>query len=323
MRRLAAYLVGIALILFVVGGAAELSLKSSTCMACHQMEASFARWMTGRLKAEKKGFGHELIACADCHIQGAPAHTAVSKLRGLLHAVTYLVPQIDPRKPEVTGIFNRTRIPSENCQYCHMASLYRKTVYVRDLPPGLKKIGLTMDHRKHVLTRDDTCARCHERYKAGEKADKGVNYMEVNHLACDSCHTLASHSYRAEHLLPMNTSEYRTARHTAWKTLSTNPRWMVAMPSEKSCRRCHNGKIHFKERIFLANCREGNDYDTCVKCHPLMTKDYFEQYKRERKKSALASGSQGNETRGQELTAWKIGGTESAPKDGSRAVATK
>lgn len=310
MRQLLAYIALIGLVLLVVGGAAELSIRSSTCMACHGMEASFARWMTGRLKAEKKGFGHELIACADCHIKGAPARTALSRLRGLLHTVTYLVPQIDPRKPEVTGIFTRTRIPSENCQYCHLASLNRKAVYVKDLPAGLKKIGLTMDHRKHVLTRDDTCARCHERYKADDKADKGVNYLEVNHLACDSCHSMASHSYRADRLLPMNQPEYLTARETAWKTLSTNPRWMVAMPSEKSCRRCHNGKIHFKTRIFLANCREGNNYDTCVKCHPIMTKDYFEQYKRERKKSRLASGSAGNEPPRQSLTAWKFDGAE-------------
>lgn len=312
MRRFFAYLLVIGLVLLVVGSAAELSVRSSTCMACHQMEASFAEWMTGRLKAEKKGFGHELIACADCHIKDAPAHTVLSRLRGLLHAVTYLVPQIDPRKPEVTGLFTKTRIPSENCQYCHLASINRKTVYVRDLPPGLKKIGLTMDHRKHVLTRDDTCARCHERYKADEKADRGVNYAEVNHLACDSCHSLASHSYRAEHLLPMNPLEYLYAREEAWKMLSTNPRWMVAIPSEKTCRRCHNGQIHYKTRIFLANCREGDDYDTCVKCHPIMTKDYFEQYKRDRKKSALASSSDANEAPRQSLTAWKFDGTQAA-----------
>jgi uncharacterized CHY-type Zn-finger protein len=142
-----------------------------------------------------------------------------------------------------------------------------------------------MDHRKHVLARDDTCARCHERYKekTGD-ADRGVNYAEVNHLACDSCHSSASHSYRSATLVPMTQEQYRGARQAAWDRLSSNPRWMVAMPSELSCRRCHNGQIHYKTKIFLADCRVGADYENCLKCHPAMTRQYFDRYLKERDK---------------------------------------
>lgn len=288
MRRGFVYILGVLILFLVVGGAAELSVRSATCMVCHQREASFARWMAERLKAEKKGFAHALVACADCHMEGSPANTPMSKLRGLLHAVTYLVPQIDPRRPEVSGIFDRTRVPTQNCNYCHLAAVQRKAVYLRDLPAELKKIGLRMDHRKHVVARDDTCAKCHERFKRSDpfEADKRVNYAEVNHLACDSCHSQASHSYRADHLLPMTEKEYIQSREQAWHRLATNPRWMVAMPTERTCRRCHNGKIHYKTPIFLANCQEGTNFENCRKCHPLMTQEYFERHRKKREQTA-------------------------------------
>ena len=111
------YIVAVGLVIIVVVGVAgEYSLRSATCMACHSQEASFAQWMAGRLKAEKKGFAHELIACADCHIQGSAAGTPVSRLRGLLHIVSYVVPQIEPRRAQRAELFNRARIPSESCQ---------------------------------------------------------------------------------------------------------------------------------------------------------------------------------------------------------------
>jgi hypothetical protein len=296
------YIVAIVLaIILVVGAAGEYSLRSSTCMACHSQEASFAQWMTGRLKAENRGFSHELIACADCHMQGSAEGTIASRFRGLFHIVSYLVPQIEPRRTHLAELVNRARIPSENCQYCHLAAMYRKEVYFKDLPPGLKKIGLAMDHRKHVFARDDTCAKCHERYKGGgaSQADKTVTYTEVNHLACDSCHTSASHSYRADQLLPISDQEYMVAREAAWNRLSTNPRWMVALPSEKSCRRCHNGKIHYKTKIFLADCREDKDFENCVKCHPLMTREYFEQYRRDRDTLASRPHNESNRSQSQ------------------------
>ncbi|MBI5251550.1 MAG: hypothetical protein HY912_18830 [Desulfomonile tiedjei] len=282
------YLIGLAIVVVAVAGLAELSVQSSSCMACHTQEAAFSEWMSKRLKAEKKGFSHELIACADCHMKGGAARTVGSRLDGLLHSVTYLVPQLDPRKPLVSGMFSMTKTPTENCQYCHLAAINRKSVHLKDLTPELVKIGLVMDHRKHVLARDDTCAKCHERYKEKGAADKAVAYTEVNHLACDSCHTRASHSYRSGQLLPMTEAKFLEARQEAWNQLSKNPRWMIAMPSEQSCRRCHNGKIHYKTRIFLADCNNGKNFDDCMKCHPLMTKEYFEQHRRKMDQRSLA-----------------------------------
>ena len=48
----------------------EVSIRSFSCKACHQRQADYVRWMTDQLKIQNKGFSHELIACADCHIEG-------------------------------------------------------------------------------------------------------------------------------------------------------------------------------------------------------------------------------------------------------------
>jgi hypothetical protein len=296
MRSWMGYVAAGLLVFLIVMGAADLSTRTVTCMACHPQEASFAGWMADRLKAEKKGFSHELISCAACHIEGAAQGALASRFRGLLHAAAYVVPLIDPRRPKVAGLSPRARIPSENCQYCHLGAMVRKTVRTEDLPLGLRKIGLAMDHRKHVLAREDTCARCHERYKDKDNraADKGVNYAEVNHLACDSCHSYAAHAYRLGKMLPVSDAEFMSAREDAWRLVSANPRWMIPVPSEASCRRCHNGKIHYKTKIFEANCRDGKNYDDCAKCHPLLTRDGFEQIRRERGKFTSASGPVGS-----------------------------
>ena len=291
MGRAAGYIIVAAALVFLVGGAADLSTRTPTCMACHIEQASYALWMTSKLKAEKRGFSHELISCAQCHIEGAAAGTVMSRLRGLYHAIKYLVPQIDPRRTSEPELFARVRLPSENCRYCHFASVKRKTVYRRDLPTILKKIGLTMDHHKHLFTGDKTCAKCHERYKGMKTAqpDKAVNYAEVNHLACDACHIYSSHAYRSGRPLAMTRDQLDRAKQDAWEKLSTNPRWMVAFPTKESCQRCHNGKIHYKTVIFRSDCKQGTNSDDCVKCHPLMSREYFEKHRKESNSLTTAS----------------------------------
>ncbi len=296
MSRGILYISIIVIVLAAVFGAGEISLRSSSCMSCHEQQAAYAHWMGQRLVAEKRGFAHELLACADCHIKGAPEGAMTSRFRGLGHVLTYLAPQIDPRQPQVSGLFNQTRIPSENCEYCHLGAIQRKAMLVKDMPKGLKEIGLAMDHRKHVFARNDTCAKCHERYKDSNPllADKMVTYTEVNHMACDSCHTTASHAYRRGRIMPMSPVQFTEAKDDAWRWLSKNPRWMIGIPTEQSCKQCHNGKIHYKTKIFLADCKTGQDYETCVKCHPLMSKEYFEKYKRERQTTAKDSVAEVN-----------------------------
>ncbi len=291
MGRAAGYIIAAALVIIALGGAAEMSTRTWSCMVCHTEQAEYACWMETKLKADKKGFSHELISCAACHIEGAAQGTIASRFRGVVHAAGYLVPQLDPRKAAEAGSFKRTRVPSENCKYCHLAALKRKTVRVRDLPPDVKKIGLRMDHAKHVSAGEATCARCHERYKDKQPgiADKTVNFAERNHIACDVCHTRASHAYKGSGLMVMTDKRFKKAKENAWKRLSKNPRWMVAFPDKTTCMRCHNGKIHYKTRIFQADCLGGKSFENCVKCHPVMTKEYFERYRKDRDKLTAAA----------------------------------
>ena len=92
----------------LASASAEVSIRSFSCKACHQRQADYVHWMTDQLKIQNKGFSHELIACADCHIEGSPQNSILSRGRALLHAVTYLVPQIDPRQPQTSGLFRET-----------------------------------------------------------------------------------------------------------------------------------------------------------------------------------------------------------------------
>ena len=73
MGRVTAYIIALIVVLAFVGLAADISTRSATCMVCHQQQADYAHWMTQELKAKNKGFSHELIACAACHIEGAAA----------------------------------------------------------------------------------------------------------------------------------------------------------------------------------------------------------------------------------------------------------
>lgn len=279
-------------LLLVIGLLGEVSLRSFTCMACHQQQAAYVDWMKSRLTSDNRGFSHELVACADCHIEGSPRNTVASRFRGLLHVASYFVPQIDPRKPQISGLFYKTRVPSDNCKTCHYAAIFRKTVYKRDMAPGaLREIGLQMDHRKHVLARENTCSKCHERFKDQDalRADRDVNYAEVNHMSCDSCHSLAAHSFRAGQIQPMTVGQFASARDEAWDKLSANPRWMVSFPAESTCRRCHNGQIHYKTRIFKSECRESYNLENCLKCHPTMTPEWLDNYKKKRETRTFAA----------------------------------
>ncbi len=292
MSKSLSIIVSVLLAVIVVAAMGEVSLRSQTCMVCHKQEASYANWMKNRLLAEKKGFSHELVACADCHIEGSPNNTVASRFRGILHTLTYVVPQFDPRKPQITGLFNKTTVPSENCKTCHFAATYRNTVFKKDMPTeDLKLIGMQMDHRKHVFARENTCSKCHERYKdqEGSKIDKEVNYSEVNHMACDSCHSLASHAFRSGQIFPVTIDQFTNIQDDAWDRLSTNPRWMVSFPSEKTCRRCHNGQIHYKTRIFKSECRESYNLENCLKCHPTMTQEWLDGYKKKRESRTYAA----------------------------------
>ncbi len=148
------YIIAVVAVIVIVGASAEVSVRSATCMACQQQEASFAQWMGNKLKVEKKGFSHELIACRRLPYEGrSSGNRSLENESVASHGDLLGSPNRPPQAGSV-GLFTRTRIPSENCQYCHLGAIQRKAGFLKDLPPELQKmIGLAMDHRKHVLAK--------------------------------------------------------------------------------------------------------------------------------------------------------------------------
>ena len=165
------------------------------------------------------------------------------------------------------------------CLRCHYNQLEYNQTRPLELTGNLRKIGLKFDHAKHYAFRDfdrkkdarlkelsakrgrtedekkemeflekvrySNCAICHERVKdapgGGTFIDKTVNYFTTNPMTCSSCHKDA---LRNDH-----------------------PGHKLAVPSEESCRWCHNGKLHARMVFFPAD-KTSPDRTACVKCHP-------------------------------------------------------
>lgn len=276
--RLLIPVIGVVIVLFVALLGVHYSDRSQSCELCHSKEARYTNWLIAD-KAQE-GFSHDQIACADCHFEGASERGVSSKIKGLTHTISNLVPLIDPRKPRMVNPVVEG-IPSKNCIYCHVSFDKIDEMNEYDLPEDLKEIGLAMGHKKHYETALNECAACHERFKLKDGKlveDKGVNYKEYSHMTCDSCHKYIAHAYKKFENLTSNIT-YDEAVQKAWVDLNRNTRWKVDIPSEEDCRRCHNGKIHFQQEIFLADKIKDDNYENCLKCHPSMTRKYFDEYK--------------------------------------------
>lgn len=269
--------VAVILVLLVIL-ALDYSVRSESCESCHRTEARYSDWLIG--EKAKEGFSHDQIACADCHFEGAPQGLLSAKFKSAAHAVSNIIPFLDPRESRMVSPVVE-RIPSANCRLCHLSFDKINEMHPDELPDNLKEIGLAMEHEKHSRIAVEECAGCHERFKAKDGElfeDKGVNYREYSHMTCDSCHKYVAHAYKKFENLSSNVP-YDEAIQSAWGDLNKNRRWRVDIPSEKSCRRCHSGKFHFQKKIFLADKIADDNYQNCVKCHPSMTRDFFKEFK--------------------------------------------
>ncbi|MDP8256485.1 MAG: NapC/NirT family cytochrome c [Candidatus Alcyoniella australis] len=165
----------------------------------------------------------------------------------------------------------------ELCLRCHYKILETDEIKgqrLLELSDRLRVIGLRFSHQRHFQVRAWTpelerrleqinlgqiqveheeleflqrarlghCAQCHDRFYADpSNADKNVNLYTSNPMSCAACHLDAD---------PQN-----------------HPGKVLGLPSERSCRRCHNGVLHGRMRMFLADM-DSEDKQPCVKCHP-------------------------------------------------------
>ncbi len=293
--RLIILVIGVLIAILVAATGMDYSIHSNSCELCHRKEAGYSRWLI--TQKGKHGFSHDQVACADCHFEGASERLLSAKIKGVGHVIRNIVPLIDPREEPVKPVVEK--IPAENCRHCHRSFDKIDEMDRGDLPVSLKEIGLAMGHRKHYETANNECATCHVRSKMKEgklQADKGVNYREYSHMTCDSCHRYVAHAYKKFEGITSSNITYDKAFRKAWVDLNKNTRWKVDIPSEESCRRCHQGKFHFQKMIFLADRIRDNNYTNCLRCHPSMTPEFFNSYKEGIKGSRIQGFKDSSET---------------------------
>jgi len=183
-----------------------------------------------------------------------------------------------------TPINPRGTYSTEQCLICHQDRLEVEELSVHLIKSEkLKRIGLRFNKKLHhqfeTFTQQDevryqqltskqflndeekkevallekikigNCGQCHLHVKKeneATKVDKTVNFVARNPITCAGCHEDAD---------PL-----------------THPGKPLAMPSVKTCQKCHHGKIHGKFLIFKADCEDTSDTTNCIKCHPYYNK---------------------------------------------------
>jgi NapC/NirT cytochrome c family, N-terminal region len=220
--------------------------------------------------------------CVDCHTDKEfheflvrTAHAAgqgFSRLTQDTHRPTFKPRDVDDGK----------------CLVCHNAILEQENADRLELSPELAKIGLKFSHARHFAMREfdaeqrdrldqlksmsrlndeekaeqvflekvsiGACAFCHERNQlidpttGARKIDRSINLFARNPIGCSGCHVDA---VVGDH--PGNTL--------------APP---LGLPSETTCRRCHNGRVHGRIVTFEARCEKNSPpfSEQCAKCHP-------------------------------------------------------
>ncbi len=254
------------------------SERSGFCLTCHRTEGVYKNLdLDASYHVSYKEKNEACIACHSDKSLGMSARAGAHEMKTFLGNVTAM-------ELYAFEVFDETDYDAR-CLSCHTDVLEKKGIDAAALPATLKKIGLSYEHFVHMAYKEFSaeeheelqnlqkkkhggglseeeaerlallekvqranCAECHERTKVranGETfEDKSINYAARNPMLCAACHY-----------------EIALVEHPGKKR--------GQLPSEESCRRCHDGKLHGGNlRIFLADCENGTDRDNCIKCHP-------------------------------------------------------
>lgn len=281
-------LTALALILLgFVGFAAmvQYNQRSAFCTKCHVNRGPYRN--IDLQSAAHKPYAEGKKDCLDCHTD--------KDFHAWARQTVIAGAQAFERFTNDTGqlAYRLRNVSDETCLGCHEGMLERGEADRIELSPGLAKIGLVFDHRRHFeikeysptlqQERDDLrrsaeqpsgdmtaekmerltflervrighCAQCHERKQPIPK-DQGARKLDRN-----------IHFYTSN---PMRCSgchvDAVTAAHPGPPL--TPP---LGLPSEAVCRRCHNGKVHGRLVTFPARCETDFEpfTDHCKTCHP-------------------------------------------------------
>lgn len=163
-----------------VGGGLVYTNRSDFCSSCHTMKTSYDTWRIS---------SHKDVGCVDCHIEPGIGNFIEAKLiRGGNDLISQIFYPPDPTKI-------KSDVSSRICIKCHREIMRISEIPKRDLPDRLNKVGLIMEHKKHLEALKDQqfkqegkgCTVCHARIVHGA-GFKGYPIIVPTEKDCFRCH---------------------------------------------------------------------------------------------------------------------------------------
>jgi len=173
-------LISLLLLFLLSGGGLVYTNRSAFCSSCHTMKGSYATW---------KMSSHKEVRCVDCHIEPGIAGFMEAKL---IRGGNDLIVQIlNPPDPATI----KSQVSSMVCIRCHMEIMRISEIAKRDLPERINKVGLVMEHKRHIEAfkdqqfrqEGDGCTICHSRIVHGARF-KGYPIVIPSEKQCFRCH---------------------------------------------------------------------------------------------------------------------------------------
>ena len=207
-------------ILGVVAAAVAIPLTNHPkfCASCHTIKPSYDTWVAST---------HKEVTCVACHVRPTPEGFIEDKVIKGVHDV-WVTWFGTPKKPEDL----QSTVYSEVCLSCHRNMLRISELAPRDLPDPVKKVGLIMEHRRHM--------------EAFQKRGKGEG--------CTTCHATVVHSrpYKGYPIViprgHIKLDELPAAEQAALEAS------MVKVHRTWDCLRCHDGKQEYKGKVVSRKC---------------------------------------------------------------------
>lgn len=207
-------------ILGVVAAAIAIPLTNQPkfCASCHVIKPSYDTWVRST---------HRDVTCVACHVRPTFEGFIQDKVIKGTHDVWVTV-----FGPPQNWEDLKATVHSEVCLSCHSNMLRISELAERDLPQPVKKVGLIMEHRKHM--------------EAFEKRGKGEG--------CATCHNTVVHSrpYKGYPVvIPRGHIKLDELPSSEEADLEAH---MVKAHRTWDCFRCHDGKQEYNGKIVSRKC---------------------------------------------------------------------
>ncbi|MGE0643064.1 MAG: cytochrome c3 family protein [Nitrospira sp.] len=138
--------------LALVGVATPVTDQPTFCAGCHTIAPAYESWVKS---------SHHEVACVSCHVRPGLEGWLHDKVwAGAKDTAIYLF-------GTPTDVHNlKAHVDSDVCLSCHRHILRVSEIAVRDLPSPVKRVGLIMNHGRHMQAfqhrgQGEGCTTCH------------------------------------------------------------------------------------------------------------------------------------------------------------------